>query len=233
MGSAESGRELERPARSGEKLLCCTSLVRRRHAVSHATGLGPSAGRTRGGRCTSGTASYVRSTGCPWWRSNGTAREGPACCVASGSVSTACSAERLEQTLRHTRPRPVLLDRAAARLREPGGARRAAARAAPRSFRREVVRVAGREADLQRGGGAAAGTRPRAPRRSPRGPECRATRGGVPAAADSAATMPNASGKTEGTTVTSAERDQMHEVPVVERAGEESAGRRDPLELAR
>ena len=48
-----------------------------------------------------------------------------------------------------------------------------------------------------------------------------ATSGGQPAAAASAATMPNASGKIDGTTATSASGEQVHEVPVLERAGEE------------
>ena len=62
-------------------------------------------------------------------------------------------------------------------------------------------------------------------------PECRATSGGQPAAAASAATIPNASGKIDGTTVDVRERDQVDEVAVLERAGEERPRRRDPLQL--
>ena len=54
-------------------------------------------------------------------------------------------------------------------------------------------------------------------------PEWRATSGGEPAAAASAATIPNASGKIDGTTVASRERQQLDEVPVLERPGEEDA----------
>ena len=62
-------------------------------------------------------------------------------------------------------------------------------------------------------------------------PECRATSGGQPAAAASAATIPNASGKIDGTTAASASGEQVDEVAVLEGAGEERPRRRGGLEL--
>ena len=83
----------------------------------------------------------------------------------------------------------------AARARRALGAPPGERRAARVELGREVVGVAGRRSARC---GARAGTRPRARRRSRRGPEWRATSGGDPPAAASAATMPKASGKIDG-----------------------------------
>ena len=103
--------------------------------------------------------------------------------------------------MRDARPAPALdgggagpgADRRAVRRaeREERRQRRAEIRASPVVERREV----------RAGGPGMPSSRPAAISASP---ECRATTGGQPAAAASAATMPNASGKIEGTTHASA-----------------------------
>ena len=115
------------------------------------------------------------------------------------------------------------------RAASPSARRAPPAARAARGACREVERVAGLEArEMPNSDGYAASI----PSATSSRPEWRATSGGQPAAAASAATIPNASGKIEGTTHDVGERNQVHEVPVLERAGEERPRRRDPLELA-
>ena len=118
-------------------------------------------------------------------------------------------------------PRPALDDglaRRAAQLVVVGGRR---ARGSPFSLRGEVARR--RRSRTTRGRGSAPGSASSSPAATSARPEWRATSGGEPAAAASAATIPNASGKIDGTTVDVGERQQMHEVAMLERAGEERA----------
>ena len=140
-------------------------------------------------------AEYVRSTGCPWLELAGRTKSG---CGSRPRRSTAWSAEGFEQRARRRAPTTTARRRRGA----PASATPAPLVGQASSASQlacEVVGVAGREARR----GSPAGTRPRGPPRSPRAPSgARRAAASRPAAA-SAATIPNASGKIDGTTVTS------------------------------
>ena len=104
-------------------------------------------------------------------------------------------ARRPTPTTSARRPRAARPSRSALAVR--GAAARAAPRASPAGRRRRRSRT-------RPGGAAARGYSSSSPAATSASPEWRATSGGQPAAAASAATIPNASGKIDGTTATSA-----------------------------
>ena len=131
---------------------------------------------------------------------------------------------------RSATPRPApALDRAPARA-APSAARASGASASSSAkLRREVGRVA--RSRSSRGRASSGGYSASRPAAISASPEWRATSGGQPAAAASAATMPNASGKIDGTTATSQSGSRCTRCRCSSGAGEERARRRQRLEL--